>query len=256
MVTYLSKKSYHRKDLREVSFQDLWGGNGIFTTMWIFGKPAKILFFNKHIRNLIQSLKHYKLNDFNLEKNIIKLLKKDIKKNKKYNHLLRVAITDEIISISLRKRLKSKLKFNLKLINYTRNKPEFKNLKYQVILKYLSKMDTSNSDIGLCSNQKIFESGTSNILFIKKNKIYSPGNKVYKGITFKFFKSKLQKIIKKDILIKSLKEYDEIILIGSGKGVTSVSSINDIKWKRRSLKFYKILLNFYNAEVNNCSTYK
>jgi 4-amino-4-deoxychorismate lyase len=256
MVTYLLKKSYQRKDLKEVNFQDLWGRNGIFTTMWIFGKPAKILFFKKHIRNLIKSLKDYKLNDVNLEKNIIKLLKIDIKKNKTYNHLLRVAVTDKIISISLRKRLKPKLRFNLKLINYTRNKPQFKNLKYQVILKYLSKMDTSNSDIGLCSNQKIFESGTSNILFVKNDKIYSPTNKVYKGITFKFFKSKLQKIIKKDILIKSLNEYDEIILIGSGKGVTSVRSINDIKWKRRSLKFYNILLNFYNTEIDKCSIYK
>ena len=143
MVTYLLKKSYQRKDLKEVNFQDLWGRNGIFTTMWIFGKPAKILFFKKHIRNLIKSLKDYKLNDVNLEKNIIKLKKINIKKNKTYNHLLRVAVTDKIISISLRKRLKPKLRFNLKLINYTRNNPQFKNLKYQVILKYLSNLNFS-----------------------------------------------------------------------------------------------------------------
>ena len=256
MVTYLLKKSYQRKSFKEINFKDLWGDNGMFTTMWIFGKPPKILFFKPHIKNLIKSLKAYKLNKTNLEKNILKLLKINIKKNNKYNHLLRVAINNKIISVSLRKRLTPKLRFNLKLVNYKRNKPEFKNLKYQVILKYLSKMDTSTSDIGLCNYRKIFESGTSNILFIKNDKIFSPINKIYKGITFKFFENALGKIIKKDILIKSLDEYDEIILIGSGKGVVSVSTINDIKWRRKSLKFYKILLNFYKTEVNKCSIYK
>ena len=256
MVTYLLKKSYQHKNLKETIFQDLWGSYGMFTTMWIFGKPAKILFFKKHIKNLIKSLKFYKLNRHNLEKNIFKLLKFNIVKEKNYNHLLRVAINNKVISISLRKRIKPKLKFNLKLINYTRINPEFKNLKYKVILKYLSKMNVSESDIALCNNGKIFESGTSNILFIKKNKIFSPVNKIYKGVTYKFFKKKLPLIINKDILIKSLHEYDEIILIGSGKGVASVHTINDIKWKRKSLKFYRILLKFYRTEINKCSIYR
>jgi len=62
MVTYLLKKSYQHKTLKETGFKDLWGDNGVFTTMWIFGKPTKILFFKKHIKNLIKSLKIYKLN--------------------------------------------------------------------------------------------------------------------------------------------------------------------------------------------------
>ena len=256
MVTYLSKKSYQRKDLKEITFQDLWGDNGIFTTMWIFGDNPKILFFKKHIKNLIRSLKVYRLNEPNLEKKILNLLHLNIKKDKTYNHLLRVAVNNKIISISLRKRINPKLNFNLKLVNYKRIKPEFKNLKYRTILKYLSKMDPSSSDIGLCNNKKLFESGTSNILFIKDDKIFSPINKIYKGITYKFFENKFKKIIKKDILIKSLHEYDEIILIGSGKGVASINTIKDIKWKRRSLKFYQILTNFYKIQINKCSIYK
>ena len=106
MATYLLAKSYQHKDLKEVSFNDLWGDYGIFTTMWIFGKPAKILFFKKHIDNLIRSLKFYKLNKKDLKKNILKLIKKNITKNKKYNHLLRIAINKKLISISLRKRKK------------------------------------------------------------------------------------------------------------------------------------------------------
>ena len=44
MATYLLKKSYQLKDLKQIEFQDLWGDHGIFTTMWIFGKPQKFYF--------------------------------------------------------------------------------------------------------------------------------------------------------------------------------------------------------------------
>ena len=50
MVTFLLKKSYRLKDLQEIDFKDLWGDHGIFTTMWIFGKPPKILFFKNIAR--------------------------------------------------------------------------------------------------------------------------------------------------------------------------------------------------------------
>ena len=68
MVTYLLKKSYQHKTLKEINFNDLWGDNGVFTTMWIFNKPPKILFFKNHIKNLIKSLKVYKLYKPNIEK--------------------------------------------------------------------------------------------------------------------------------------------------------------------------------------------
>ena len=255
MVTYLLKKSYQRKDLKEINFKDLWGSHGVFTTMWIFNRSAKILFFKKHIKNLIKSLKVYKINESKLEKNILKLIKLNIHKNKKYNHLLRVAINNKIISVSLRKRILAKPKFTLKLINYKRTKPEFKNLKYKKIIKYLSKIDTSCSDIGLCVNNNILESATSNILFVSNNKIYSPINKFYKGITFNFFKKKIGKIIKKNIFINSLHIYDEIILIGSGKGVVSVDYIKKPYWRRKSYKIYRFLSKIYRDPVTNCPRY-
>ena len=117
-------------------------------------------------------------------------------------------------------------------------------------------MDNSISDIGLTFNQKIFESGTSNILFIKDDKIYSPKRGIYKGINYNFFKKKLGNIIEKDIQINSLNIYNEILLIGSGKGVASIQAINSINWKRKSFKFYRILFNLYKKEIVMCPTYK
>ena len=77
-ITHLIVMSKFSAIKGSFNFKDLWGDNGVFTTMWIFGKPTKILFFKKHIKNLIKSLKIYKLNTPNLEKNILKLIKLNI----------------------------------------------------------------------------------------------------------------------------------------------------------------------------------
>ena len=113
----------------------------------------------------------------------------------------------------------------------------------------------SLSDIGLIVENKILESATSNLLFVSNNKIYSPINKFYKGTTFKFFEKKVGKIIKKNIYIKSLSIYDEIILIGSGKGVVSVNIIEKPFWRRKSSKMYRYLSKIYSDAVTNCPRY-
>jgi len=252
---HLLKKSYQLKDIKEIKFKDLWDTRGVFTTMRILKNPPKILFFKQHIDNLLRSLKIYKLNKFNIKKTIFNLIKLNLKKNIKYNHLLRVAINKKIISISIRKRKKLESRFKLKLINYKRKQPQYKNLKYKKILKYLSQVNSSNTEIGLCNNNKLLETATCNLLFVRKNKIYSPMNNFYKGITLKFFTKKLRSIVKKNIFVNSLDFYDEIILIGSGKGVVSVESVEKTKWKRKSLKTYRFLLKIYNRAVTKCPLY-
>ena len=252
MAIYSLKRSYQFKNLQEVDFKDLWGDHGIFTTMWIFGKPPKILFFENHIKNLVMSLKKYSIKKRSLHEEILKLINLNLSNKANYNHLLRVAVNKRIISISLRKRVKPNLNFDLKLVNLKREKPEFKNLKYKKILKHLTKMDSSKSDIGLISNKKIFETGTSNLLFIKQNKIFTPIKGYYEGNTFKFFKSKIKKIIKKEIHVKDLKSYDEILLVGSGKGVASIKTIKQIGWKRKNLKTFKVLSKYYKSITKKC----
>ena len=256
MVTYLLKKSYQLKDLKQIEFQDLWGDHGIFTTMWIFGKPAKILFFDNHLKNLILSLKKYQIKKKSLKLDILQIINKNLSKKRKYNHLLRIAVNKKIISISLRKRVKPKLNFNLKLVKLKRKKPEFKNLKYKKILSYLSKIDNSKSDIALVSNKKLLETGTSNLLFIKDKKFFTPKKDYYEGNTYKFFRTKIKGITKKDILLKEIKNYDEILLLGSGKGVTSVRTIHEIKWKRKNLKNFRILSKYYDHAIKKCNSFR
>ena len=256
MAIYSLKRSYQLKDLKELGFKDLWGDHGIFTTMWIFGKPPKILFFENHIKNLIRSLKIYGIKKRSLKKNILEIINKNLSRKINYNHLLRVAVNKKIISISLRKKVSPKSNFDLKLTKLKRENSQYKNLKYKKILSHLKKLDNSKSDIGLISNKKILETGTSNLLFVKRNKIYTPIKGYYEGNTFKFFKSKIKRIIKKDIFVNDLKSYDEILLVGSGKGIASIKTIKQIGWKRKNLKTFKVLSKYFKSITKKCSPHR
>ena len=233
MAIFLLKKSYQVSNQKEIGFKDLWGSHGVFTTIRLLGKPGKLVFFKSHFKGLIKSLKKYKIHSKNIEKNIKNLIYSSIDKNINYDHLLRVALTNKILSISIRKRLKPKKNFELKLINYRRIDPETKNLYYKKILKELSKYDPSKTDIALVYRGKILETCTSNILLFKNKKYFSPKNDCYIGNTINYLKSKI-KISFKDIYYKDLKKFDEIMLIGSGKGITPIKYIKEINWKSKN----------------------
>ena len=132
------------------------------------------------------------------------------------------------------------------MFKYKRIEPNYKNLYYKKILAKLSKVDSTKFDIALVEKDKILETGTSNLVFVKNGKIFSPKKNCYFGNTIKFINQKV-KIFFKDISINNIKQYDEIILIGSGKGVTPVSKIVELNWKQRKTVCYKKLNKIYNS---------
>ena len=245
MAIFLLKKSYQTSNQKEVGFKDLWGSHGVFTTMRLSGKPGKLILFKSHFNGLIESLKKYKIYTKNIEKNIKCLIHLNINKKINYDHLLRVALTKKNLSISIRKRIKVKKNFELKIINYKRIDPVTKNLYYKKILKELNKYDPSKTDIALVYKGKILETCTSNILFFKNREYFSPKNNCYIGNTIKYLKGKI-KISFKDIYYKDLKKFDEIMLIGSGKGVTPVKYIKQMNWKSKNNFGYKKVNKYLN----------
>ena len=59
-----------------------------------------------------------------------------------------------------------------------------------------------------------------------------------------------------DIFVNDLKSYDEILLVGSGKGIASVKTIKEINWKRKNLKQFKVLSEYYNSIINKCTPHR
>ena len=245
MAMLLLKKSYLLNSLKEVPFKDLWGSRGVFTTMRMVGKPPRLLLLKSHLNNLI-----YSTNKYGIKKNYLKNILKDlIKKNSVYkgpDNLFRIALNKKLISISIRKRPKSSKNFNLLLFKYKRIDPNYKNLYYKKIIAKLSKLDSTKFDIALIYNKKILETGTSNLIFVKKGKIFSPKNNCYFGNTIKFISKKI-KINFKDISIDEIHDFEEIMLIGSGKGITSIARVDKVDWKRKKNTCYKKIIKIYNC---------
>ena len=247
MAKFLLKKSYQLKDLKEIPFNDLWGAKGVFTTMRLVGNTNKIILKNNHLNNLISSSKKYKIRKKNLKKILLFLINKNLKKNYN-NHLIRIALNKKSISISIRKRLNPQKKFSLKVFNYKRIEPKYKNLFYKQILKRLGNFDATKYDLALCYKNKILETGTSNLLFVKNGKFFSPKNNCYIGNTIKFLNKRI-KINFEDIMIKNLNDYQEVLLVGSGKGITPVDSIEELKWKSKSTIYSRKINKIYNKLV-------
>ena len=247
MAKFLLKKSYRLKDLEEIPFNDLWGAKGVFTTMRMVGNTNKIILKNNLLNNLISSSKKYKIRKKNLKKILLFLINKNLKKNYN-NHLLRIALNKKNISISIRKRLNPQKKFSLKVFNYKRIEPKYKNLFYKQILKRLGNFDATKYDLALCYKNKILETGTSNLLFVKNGKFFSPKNNCYIGNTIKFLKKRI-KINFKDIMTRNLNNYQEVLLVGSGKGITPVDSIEELNWKKKSTFYSRKINKIYNKLI-------
>ncbi len=247
MAIFLLKKSYQLSNLKEVPFKDLWGSRGVFTTMRMVGRPPKLILLKPHLENLIKSTKNYGIRKINLKNIIIDLIKKNTL-YKGNDNLFRIALNKKLISISIRKRPIPKKNFNLLLFKYKRIDPNYKNLYYKKIISKLSKLDSTKFDIALVSNNKILETGTSNLVFVQNGKVYCPKKNCYFGNTVKHINKKI-KIIRKDISINKIQNFDEILLIGSGKGITSVSKIEELNWKRKKIICYRKLNKIYNSLI-------
>ena len=246
MANYLFKKSFQLKTFKPIVYNDLWGKRGVFSTIRVIGKKPNYILFKNHIKNINFSLKKLDINVV-LSKEKLLLNIPLFKKIKKYDHLLRIAINSKTLSISLRKRLAPVKNFDAVLYLHQRSNPLIKNLYYKKIIKKLSFIDMKKTEIILFKNNLLLEGCTTNIFCIRNKIIYIPKTNFYKGTTMNYLLSKTKRIIKKiDISIHELSKFDEIILVGSGKGVISLQVINKIHWKTKSNLIYKELLNIYN----------
>ncbi len=245
MENILLKKSYHVKDLKNVKFNSLWGYNGIFTTIRISGKKPNLVLIDQHLKKLNKDSNFFGIS-FKISKKFLINFINTNSKIKNYDHLLRVAITKKLISLSLRKRNKEEKNFTAYIYRYQRTLPSFKNLQYKKILSLQKKINLQKEEILFYNKSKILEGSTTNLIFVKNNQLFIPKNSYYLGITLSYLTKTIPYKIKKvDILISNFYEYSEILLVGSGKGVVSISSIDQLNWYRSSLKMYKSLLKEY-----------
>ena len=136
--------------------------------------------------------------------------------------------------------------FKAQIYRYQRILPSFKNLQYKKIISLQNKINLKKEEIIFYNKNKILEGSTTNIICVKDNKLFIPRTSYYYGITLEYLIKKIPfKVHKKDINVKNLDEFTELLLVGSGKGVVSISSIQKLNWYRSSMKIYNFLFKKY-----------
>ena len=249
MVNFSFKKSYNFNSFNSVKYDHLWGSKGIFTTVRVVGSNPRYIFLKDHLRQLNKSLKKQNINFVLTEKKLLELIPNQLH-IKKFNHLLRIAVKQNLISISLRPRLTPSKNFQCQLVNYQRVNARVKNLHYKKILSLQKDIDMQKKEILFYSKKIVLEGSTTNLIMIKNNQMIVPKGNYYKGITMNYFLKKfINKYIFKFITLSDLLSADEIILVGSGKGVVKVSSIPQIKWFSSSSKMFKRISSIYEAQL-------
>lgn len=249
MVNFSFKKSYNFNSFNSVKYDHLWGSKGIFTTVRVVGSNPRYIFLKDHLRQLNKSLKKQNINFVLTEKKLLELIPNQLH-IKKFNHLLRIAVKQNLISISLRPRLTPSNNFQCQLVNYQRVNARVKNLHYKKILALQKDIDMQKKEILFYSKKIVLEGSTTNLIMIKNNQMIVPKGNYYKGITMNYFLKKfINKYIFKFITLSDLLSADEIILVGSGKGVVKVSSIPQIKWFSSSSKMFKRISSIYEAQL-------
>ena len=249
MEKILLKKSFRIKDLQIINFNSLWGYKGIFTTIRLFGKKPKLILVDEHIKKFNRDAIKFGIN-YELSKQFLLNFINNNSKIRNYDHLLRIAVTKKILSISLRKRNKEDKLFKAQIYRYQRILPSFKNLQYKKIISLQNKINLKKEEIIFYNKNKILEGSTTNIICVKDNKLFIPRTSYYYGITLEYLIKKLPfKVHKKDINVKNLDEFTELLLVGSGKGVVSISSIQKLNWYRSSMKIYNFLFKKYSKLV-------
>ena len=249
MVNFSFKKSYNFNSFNNVKYDHLWGSKGVFTTVRVIGNSPRYIFLKDHLLQLNKSLKKLNIKFALTEKKLLELIPHQ-SNIKKFNHLLRIAVKQNLISISLRPRLISSNNFQCQLVNYQRVNARVKNLHYKKILSLQKNIDMQKKEILFYSKKIILEGSTTNLIMIKNNQMIVPKGNYYKGITMNYFLKKFKnKYIFKSITLSDLLTADEIILVGSGKGVVKVSSIPQIKWFSSSTKMFKRLSSIYESQI-------
>lgn len=135
MVNFSFKKSYNFNSFNSVKYDHLWGSKGIFTTVRVVGSNPRYIFLKDHLRQLNKSLKKQNINFVLTEKKLLELIPNQLH-IKKFNHLLRIAVKQNLISISLRPRLTPSNNFQCQLVNYQRVNARVKNLHYKKYYLY------------------------------------------------------------------------------------------------------------------------
>jgi len=223
-------------------------GLGLFETINIV--DGRAVFLNEHLKRINNASKilsiENKIDDFTVNKYILN--------NHIKNGALKIILTEKNLCFQLRENVYSYEKylkgFNIKFSNIIRNETSvftyIKSLNYgdNILEKRRAIKEGIDEVIFLNTKGEITEGSTTNIFFVKNNKIYTPctNSGLLNGIMRDYI-IKNYEVVEKIIYPKELACFEEVFLTNSLMGVMRVNSIEGNIYNKHNLtdEIYKKL---------------
>jgi branched-subunit amino acid aminotransferase/4-amino-4-deoxychorismate lyase len=225
---------------------------GAFTT--IKYTPDGLLFLDKHLERLKYNCEELSIN-FPGDESIVDAIKNTLNANSCRNKdvIIRVTLFPQTINwanphfikdtpcailVTTREMYYLPQNFKLKTIKLTRHLPHLKTINYTVNLMAKGQAREAGYHDGLFVNNdnNITEGTAWNIFFIKENKLYTPPldtgllEGTTRGAIIKLCQSLKINLVKVDIPVTSLNEYEAAFITNATQGPHGVMQIDDIEY--------------------------
>ena len=140
---------------------------------------------------------------------------------------------------------------NGEIMRYKRSTPEAKSTSDKELYGRLAKSNLERNEFILVDpkEERVLESATSNLIFAKGQELVIPENEILTGIVLSKILNDLERqfhIERRSPELEEIDYFEEIILCGTGREVTSLTRIPQAKWNRRKFKAFKQIKETYN----------
>lgn len=229
-----------------VDYQEPWGEAGAFTTLRLdVGRTWRCPYlFELHMDRLFSTFEQLGwalLFKREFVESAVKDFVNTIPDEGSYS--LRVMMSDVVLSVRAARREEPADQQYGYLWDYTRENAAFKTLDYTDVLTALKGINRRLEELLLVSeDERLLEGATSCLLFYHNGQLVVPQRDRLDSITMKFLLERLGgicEVVERDVYLGEVKEFDEILLCGTGKGIVSLTEIEELEWKCRSLSFYR-----------------
>ena len=241
--------------LNQTEYRELWGELGAFTTMRLDVKTTRCAYFiENHVERLCSTLKGMDIPSPFDHKWIWRqaiIFVAGVAQHGDY--MFRMMATEDCFSLTAYPRVDPNFNISGLIWEYTRNNSQYKTLDNEDILEALEDIDRVSEELILQSEDgRLLEGATSNLIFVRGNRLYVPVADRLNGLTQQLILNQLSSqhdIVEEDIPASSLSNVDEIICCGSGKGVVCILSIPELDWEAKTNTIGKKTRFMYDSQL-------
>jgi branched-subunit amino acid aminotransferase/4-amino-4-deoxychorismate lyase len=231
-----------------------WGTAGAFSTLRLFPKNH-IPFRNDYLQRLIDSAKLLQQPWIPELSEIDQKFDQYLSESTTEDGLIRICLFNESLAISDRPATSDGQPVEGWLMQYRRPVPAAKSTEEKELYGRLSELDTASEDWIIIDpkDNDIRETATANLIFVDGHNLVIPDKKILQGIILRKLMPILSdsfSITRASPLDQDIAQFEEILLCGTGRGVSPLKELSELGWTSRSDLAFSQVRKFYNNLVD------